>query len=191
MIVDSDLERVGQPPVGRLQREAVSKLLVVTREEKTMTLPRYSAEASLGRSNIAYTTRAVGHRGSSRGAIVPADNCSSVNCDEARDFCYASLDLDPVSCGLYYGCCQGAGRTGGDLGGPQPDIPPSPGLPLTAVDPTLGAGLSDLRSQITSLGNQLKKIAVCACPSPHHFTRAFVPVPRVSVFSPPVYYPRH
>jgi hypothetical protein len=168
-----------------------STLLVVTREEKTMTLPRYSAEASLGRSSIAFTTGAVDHGGSSRGAIVPADNCSSVNCDTVRDFCFASLDLDPVSCGLYYGCCHGAGRTGGDLGGPQPDIPPTPGLPLTVVDPTISAGFSDLRSQIASLGNQLKRIARCACPPPPGFLRSFVPVPQVSVFSPPVYYPRH
>ena len=32
---------------------------------------------------------------------------SSVNCDVVKTLCIASLDLDPVDCGVYYGCCYG------------------------------------------------------------------------------------
>ena len=76
-----------------------------------MKLPSYSAEASLGRSSIAYTG-AAGHADGNRGAIIPA-SCAGVNCDWARTTCFGSLDLDPISCGLYYGCCQGAGTISG------------------------------------------------------------------------------
>ncbi len=35
--------------------------------------------------------------------------CSSaVNCDAAKTFCFAALDLDPINCGIYYGCCYGS-----------------------------------------------------------------------------------
>jgi hypothetical protein len=33
--------------------------------------------------------------------------CSNVDCDAAKTICIASLDLDPVTCGIYYGCCYG------------------------------------------------------------------------------------
>lgn len=29
------------------------------------------------------------------------------NCDAAKTFCFGSLDLDPITCGVYYGCCYG------------------------------------------------------------------------------------
>jgi hypothetical protein len=32
----------------------------------------------------------------------------SVNCDAAKTFCFAALDLDPINCGIYYGCCYGS-----------------------------------------------------------------------------------
>ena len=72
-----------------------------------MKLPSYSAEASLGRSSIAYTG-AVGRADGSRETIIPA-SCAGVNCDWAGTTCFGSLDLDPFSCGAYYLCCQGAG----------------------------------------------------------------------------------
>jgi len=148
-----------------------------------MKLPKYSAEASLGRSSIAYS-EAVGHGGSTRGAVVPAVGCSDVDCGWAAFFCFSSLDLDPVSCGLYYGCCHGAGRTGGD---PNFDagtgIPVSSNLPVTSVDPTLSAGLSDLSSQIAVLRNdlrrQLNRIERCACGPP------IVLTPQIPPFIPP------
>lgn len=33
--------------------------------------------------------------------------CSNVNCDAVKTVCFATLDLDPVTCGIYYGCCYG------------------------------------------------------------------------------------
>jgi hypothetical protein len=130
-----------------------------------MKLPGYSAEASLICSKISYAAGSVDRGGSSRGAIVPAVDCSSVNCDQALGFCIASLDLDPISCGLYYGCCRGAGQTGGDLSGPQPDIPPSSSLPLTAGGVTVGppAFLGERSSDADNLQRQLNRIERCAC----------------------------
>jgi hypothetical protein len=149
-----------------------------------MKLPKYSAEASLGPSSIAYTG-AVGHGGSNRGAIVPAVDCSDVNCDSAQALCILSLDLDPISCGLYYGCCQGAGRTGGDpSSNPSANIPVSSNLPLTSVDPTLSASFSDIR-------RQLNRIQRCACGNPAITTvvrSPFVPSSVVAPRVPPPYY---
>jgi|KBSMisStaDraftv2_1062788.scaffolds.fasta_scaffold33316_2 hypothetical protein len=42
--------------------------------------------------------------------------CTGVNCDAAQKICYATLDLDPISCGIYYGCCYGQPSD-------QPDLP--------------------------------------------------------------------
>lgn len=141
-----------------------------------MKLPNYSAEASLGPSSITYTG-AVGSGGRSRGTIVPAADCPpGVDCGWAQFFCFASLDLDPVSCGLYYGCCQGAGKTG-ETGDVCRNNPCAAGCPsdlciqslqsaLSSVDPMLSAEFSDLSSQVASLGKQLRRIANCVCPRP-------------------------
>jgi hypothetical protein len=32
--------------------------------------------------------------------------CNNVNCNAVQTICFAALDLDPVTCGLYYGCCN-------------------------------------------------------------------------------------
>src|SRR5262249_55139166 len=34
-----------------------------------------------------------------------AGDCSNVNCDAVKSICFGLLDLDPVTCGIYYGCC--------------------------------------------------------------------------------------
>ncbi len=77
-----------------------------------MTLPNFTADESLYMASGRY--RMVGNGAtSSRGDIVLAAGCAGVDCNWAQTFCFASLDLDPFSCGLYYTCCQGAGTTMG------------------------------------------------------------------------------
>jgi hypothetical protein len=52
------------------------------------------------------------------------NTCSSVNCGDVQEVCYAALDLDPVSCGLYYGChCNESARTSSDSCGDDPCAP--------------------------------------------------------------------
>ncbi len=34
-----------------------------------------------------------------------AGQCVNVDCNSVQTICYALLDLDPVTCGVYYGCC--------------------------------------------------------------------------------------
>jgi hypothetical protein len=146
-----------------------------------MAVPIFSAEATLNVSSNSYRAEVPPGRGAKTGEVLTAVGCSGVDCEAARDFCFAALDLDPISCGLYYGCCHGAGQTGGDIGGPQPDIPPNSSLPLTQDGPTLG----DLSSQIANLSKQLKAIARCACPNraatawvpPSSNPRAVYPIP--------------
>src|SRR5260370_25322713 len=129
-----------------------------------MNMPGFTATASLGTSGIAYIGGVVAY-GMRCEAIVPAVDCSSVDCNAALGFCIASFDLDPVSCGLYYGCCHGAGMTGGDLGGPQPDIPPSSSLPLTSGGVVVGPppSLGQRAYDPCTVLRQLKRIERCAC----------------------------
>lgn len=139
-----------------------------------MKLPNYTAEASLGPSRNTYS--AVGCTDDRiRGAIAPATNCSGVNCDAAQFFCFASLDLDPISCGLYYGCCQGQvsqAPTADDCR----NNPCGPGCPsdlciqslqaaLSSSD-ALSSGISDISSKLSSIEKQLRGIARCVCPPP-------------------------
>jgi hypothetical protein len=164
-----------------------------------MKLPNYTAEASLGPPSIAYT--GVLGSGRSRGAIVPAaDNYCPPNldCGMLQAVCFFSLDADPLTCGLYYGCCKG----GVQIGDVCRNNPCAPGCPaelagdcrnpgmqwgLTSVDSTLSAGFSDLSSRLAagfsdlssrleSIGRQLRGIARCVCP----------PTPLTSVPSPPL-----
>ncbi|SRR5713226_1589199 len=137
--------------------------------------PKYSAEASLGPSSISYGG-AVGFGTWVRGAIIPSGGCDGVNCDAAQFFCFASLDLDPISCGLYYGCCQGQvsqAPTADDCrnnpcgpGCPSDLCIQSMGSALSSLDPTLSEGFSGLSSQLASIGRQLRGIAKCVCPPP-------------------------
>lgn len=129
-----------------------------------MKLPKLYAEASLGRPRTLYRgSTTLGPR--LTGLVVPAVDCSGVDCDAAQFFCYLSLDLDPVSCGLFYGCCQGAGKTGnGQYPDAGADIPVSSKLPLTSDD---SAALSQLNATIAQLQKDLKRqlnrIQRCAC----------------------------
>ncbi len=129
-----------------------------------MNLPGFTATASLGTSSSVYSG-VVGARGMNREAIVPASGCPGVNCEWAQAFCIGSLSLDPISCGLYYGCCQGAGQTGGEVSGPQPDIPPSSNFPLTAGGVTVGPppSLGQRNPDANDLKRQLNRIERCAC----------------------------
>jgi hypothetical protein len=45
-------------------------------------------------------------------AVAFAGTCSTIDCGHVKDVCFASLDLDPVTCGLYYGChCNSTAHT--------------------------------------------------------------------------------
>ena len=145
-----------------------------------MGIPEFTATWSLETSSPAYSG-GLNSIGKSEGTVIPAD-CPGVNCEAARDFCFASFDLDPISCGLYYGCCQGAGMTGGDFNGPQPDIPPSSNFPLTSggvvvpPPPSMGQRGSDP----CNVQQQLNRIERCACgyrgvvgAPPSWFTRSY------------------
>jgi len=92
--------------------------------------------------------------------------CSSaVNCDAAKTFCFAALDLDPINCGIYYGCCYGAPSL--PIGDPDcRNQPCGPGCPsdlciqsgqaLTVGSPTIK---TDLALGASAVGNLSVEVA--------------------------------
>jgi hypothetical protein len=125
-----------------------------------MTLPGFYAEESLRPLRTVYAGKVTVSR-ERNPSVVPAMSCAGVDCEAAQFFCYLSLDLDPVSCGIFYGCCNAAGRTGaGTYPDAGADIPPSMNLPITSAE------TDALTAQLDRIERRLKRIERCACPPP-------------------------
>ena len=158
-----------------------------------MRIPGFTATASLGPSSIVYKGE-VDPGGRSQGTIVPAATCDYVNCDWAQASCFGSLDLDPFTCGLYYGCCYG--KPSEPVAGTSDcrSRPCDPGCPWEGCIPSMQSALSssDLSSQIATLSGDLKRqlnrIQRCAC-GPPPVVRYVPPPVYVPPVPPPVYVP--
>ena len=75
--------------------------------------------------------------------------CANVDCNAVQKICYATLDLDPVTCGLYYGCCYG-----------QNEKPSSELEPPEPADSALTVGPAEIVTATAPSGASAKKTCV-------------------------------
>lgn len=80
--------------------------------------------------------------------VLADGTCASIDCGNVKEACFATLDLDPVTCGLYYGChCNNTARV---ESASCPSDPCGPGCPNENCDLSAVLSLSTGKPQIKS-----------------------------------------